>query len=103
MEHLGLPTYPVQFSVDYPERSQNRLSTLFRLIMIIPIIIVTAFIAGQTEDAETTFFLRRRDTLRGAAAAHPVPQEVPPVVVRLERGTSEVRESCDSVSPTPQG
>ena len=56
MEHLGLPTYPVQFSVDYPERSQNRLSTLFRLIMIIPIIIVTAFIAGQTEDAETTFF-----------------------------------------------
>ena len=29
--------YPVQFSVDYGDGSRNRLTTLFRIIMIIPI------------------------------------------------------------------
>lgn len=33
-------TYPVQFSVDYPNRSLNRLTTFFRLFMAIPILIV---------------------------------------------------------------
>jgi hypothetical protein len=32
--------YPVQFSVDYPDRDLNRLTTGFRLITIIPIAIV---------------------------------------------------------------
>jgi hypothetical protein len=32
--------YPVQFSVDYPERDLNRLTTAFRLIVAIPILIV---------------------------------------------------------------
>lgn len=38
--------YPVQFSVDYPDRPLNRLTTLFRLIMVIPILIVAALIPG---------------------------------------------------------
>ncbi len=37
--------YPVQFSVDYPERL-SRLTTFFRLIMVIPILIVAALIPG---------------------------------------------------------
>lgn len=36
--------YPVQFSVDYPDRPLSRLTTLFRLIMIIPIGIVLALL-----------------------------------------------------------
>ena len=36
--------YPVQFSVDYPDEPLNRLSTLFRLIAIIPIAIVLILI-----------------------------------------------------------
>ena len=32
--------YPLTFSVDYPEGSRNRLSTLFRPILIIPIAVV---------------------------------------------------------------
>lgn len=32
--------YPVHFSVDYPERDLNRLTTAFRLIVAIPILIV---------------------------------------------------------------
>ena len=38
--------YPVQFSVDYPQQPLNRLTTLFRLIMVIPILIVAALIPG---------------------------------------------------------
>jgi hypothetical protein len=32
--------YPVQFSVDYPDRPLNRLSTAFRIFLVIPIAIV---------------------------------------------------------------
>jgi hypothetical protein len=38
--------YPVQFSVDYPERSLNRLTTFFRIFTVIPIAIVLASITG---------------------------------------------------------
>jgi hypothetical protein len=36
--------YPVQFSVDYPDRALNRLTTAFRLIVAIPIVVVAAFL-----------------------------------------------------------
>jgi len=38
--------YPVQFSVDYPDRPLNRLSTAFRIILVIPIAIVLAALTG---------------------------------------------------------
>src|SRR5438045_1875259 len=41
-------TYPVQFSVDYPDRPLNRLTTLFRIFVIIPISIVLGTVAGST-------------------------------------------------------
>jgi hypothetical protein len=40
------PQYPVQFSVDYPDRELNRLTTLFRIPMLIPIAIVYAGVSG---------------------------------------------------------
>lgn len=33
--------YPVQFSVEYPDRPLNRLTTVFRLFVAIPILIRT--------------------------------------------------------------
>jgi hypothetical protein len=42
------PTYPVQFSVDYPDRSRNRLTTLFRVFVAIPILIVLGAVSGGT-------------------------------------------------------
>ena len=42
------PTYPVQFSVDYPDRPLNRLTTLFRIFVAIPIMIVLGAVAGGT-------------------------------------------------------
>src|SRR5436190_8955446 len=42
----GGHNYPLTFSVDYPERSLNRLSTAFRIFTIIPIAILAATIEG---------------------------------------------------------
>jgi hypothetical protein len=39
-------TYPVQFSVDYPDRPLNRLTTAFRILVAIPILIVLASVSG---------------------------------------------------------
>src|SRR5437763_16956554 len=38
--------YPVQFSVDYPERDLDRLSTAFRIFVAIPILVVLGTIGG---------------------------------------------------------
>ena len=38
--------YPVQFSVDYPDRPLNRLSAAFRIFLVIPIAIVLSAISG---------------------------------------------------------
>ncbi len=40
--------YPVQFSVDYPGRPLNRLSTAFRIVLVIPIAIVLGAVSGGT-------------------------------------------------------
>ena len=39
--------YPVRFSVEYPDRDLNRLTTVFRLIVAIPILIVAATLGGD--------------------------------------------------------
>jgi len=38
--------YPVQFSVDYPDRPLNRLSTAFRIILVTPIAILLSALSG---------------------------------------------------------
>ena len=40
------PTYPVQFSVDYPDRALNRLTTFFRIFVAIPILILLGTVSG---------------------------------------------------------
>ncbi|HEY1331636.1 MAG TPA: DUF4389 domain-containing protein [Actinomycetota bacterium] len=40
--------YPVQLSVDYPDRSLNRLTSLFRIFVAIPIMIVLGAVSGST-------------------------------------------------------
>lgn len=37
--------YPVQFSIEYGDGSRNRLTTLFRLILVIPILVVLAVVS----------------------------------------------------------
>jgi hypothetical protein len=45
--------YPVQFSVDYPDRPLNRLTSAFRIFTIIPIAIVLSTVAGATYSSTT--------------------------------------------------
>src|SRR4051794_6262812 len=40
--------YPVQFSVDYPDRPLNRVTTAFRILVVIPIAIVLGAVSGGT-------------------------------------------------------
>jgi hypothetical protein len=40
--------YPIQLSIDYPDRQLNRLTTLFRIFTVIPIAIVLGTIGGGT-------------------------------------------------------
>ncbi len=40
------PSYPVSFSVDYPERELNRVSTFFRIFAVIPIALLAALLPG---------------------------------------------------------
>src|SRR5262249_60741324 len=47
----GGSSYPVQFSVDYPDRDLNRLTTAFRIFVAIPIFIV----AGALEATDWSY------------------------------------------------
>jgi hypothetical protein len=40
------PSHPVRFTVDYPDRDLNRLSTAFRIFVAIPILIVLSTVSG---------------------------------------------------------
>ena len=41
-------SYPVSFSVDYPDRELNRVTSFFRIFTVIPIAIVLGTVAGGT-------------------------------------------------------
>jgi hypothetical protein len=40
--------YPIRFSVDYPDRPLDRVTTLFRVVAAIPILIVLSTVSGAT-------------------------------------------------------
>ena len=42
---LRQPAYPIHFAVDYPEAPLNRLTTFFRLITMIPIVVVVELVS----------------------------------------------------------
>jgi Domain of unknown function (DUF4389) len=45
---MMVSAYPVQFSVEYPDRSLDRLTTLFRIFVAIPILVVLGSVSGST-------------------------------------------------------
>jgi hypothetical protein len=44
--NAGAAGYPVEFSVEYPDRSLNRLTTGFRIFVAVPILIIAATLGG---------------------------------------------------------
>src|SRR2546430_6179753 len=69
--------YPVQFDVDFPSRPLDRISTAFRLLVAIPILIVLSMLSGATFGDDE----RARDTVVIGGAAAVVPP-VPMLVFR---------------------
>src|SRR5258708_14353310 len=57
--------YPVQFAVEYPDRPLNRLTSFFRIFVIIPISIVLGTLSGGTWQSTGTHTTM---TYGGAAA-----------------------------------
>ena len=55
MAQSGAP-YPVRFSVDYPDRPLDRLSSFFRLIAAVPIVIVLTILGGSAGSSPSTSF-----------------------------------------------
>ncbi len=50
----GAHDYPLSFSVDYPDRQLNRLSSVLRIFWVIPIAIVLSLIGGSFGDYRDT-------------------------------------------------
>ena len=48
------PAYPVTLTIDYPDRSLNRLTTFFRIFTVIPIAIIAVLVSGGSLDPGTT-------------------------------------------------
>ena len=49
-------SYPVRFSVDYPDRDLNRVTTAFRIFVAIPILIVLSAVSGAAGVGGQLFF-----------------------------------------------
>src|SRR5437660_7247401 len=97
-------TYPVQFSVDYPDRPLNRLTTFFRFFVAIPILIVLGTVSGGswqwTSGGKIPMVAAGTGGLLFLAppANDRIPAEVPPMVVRLEPRAAAVRQPSECLS-----
>jgi hypothetical protein len=52
---MQLTTYPVQLSIDYPDRPLNRVTTAFRIFTTIPIAIVISAVSGGSWQTTTHY------------------------------------------------
>jgi hypothetical protein len=69
MQAMTNGAYPVQFAVDYPDRPLNRLTTAFRLIVAIPILIVLGTVSGGTWQYSTWQYDQAGNVTYAGAAA----------------------------------
>ena len=51
MEQQAAQPYPLSFEVEYPDRQLNRLSTAFRLLLILPIALLLSLLTGTGDRA----------------------------------------------------
>ena len=65
-------SYPVQFDVDFPARPLNRLSTAFRAIAAIPIVVVLTLLTGQTLGNDRDLSTEQSLVIGGAAVFVPL-------------------------------
>ena len=96
MSTIDPPTYPVAFDVDYPDRKLDRLTTFFRPIVAIPILIILGLLLGGTyqSDTATPSYVTGGGLLVAAHGADAgVPPEVSALVVRLQPRAGPLRRA----------
>ena len=55
MESSTSATYALRFDVEYPDRELNRLTSFFRIIVILPILVVLMALSGSTTTTTSTW------------------------------------------------
>jgi len=65
-------SYPVQFDVDFPSRPLNRLSTAFRIIVAVPIIVLLSLLTGETLSNNSDHSTEHSLVIGGAAVFVPL-------------------------------
>jgi len=95
-------TYPVRFSVDYPDRTLNRVTTAFRIFAGIPIFVVLTAGIGRiwewSQGSGKSSAAAREDCSSSPSPDDPVPAEVPALVGST--GTSSCSGSPTGSRPT---
>lgn len=61
---MDKPQYPVRFSIDYPDRTLNRVTTFFRIIVALPILVLLGAVSAGTWE-----WTSDSGTMTGAAGA----------------------------------
>jgi hypothetical protein len=67
-EHMATSTYPVQLTIDYPDRPLNRLSSAFRIFTVIPILIVLSTLDSSSYSWDANWGDGGRSTSTHSAA-----------------------------------
>jgi membrane protease YdiL (CAAX protease family) len=56
---MAVPVYPVNLSIDYPDRELSRLTTFFRVFTVIPIVVILGLLTsgapGRQQDGHVTY------------------------------------------------
>ncbi|MGI8405165.1 MAG: DUF4389 domain-containing protein [Thermomicrobiales bacterium] len=73
---MDTPPYPVRFTVDYPDRTLDRVTTFFRIIMAIPILVVLGAVSAGTWE-----WTSASGTMTGAAGVGGVLFFGPPLMI----------------------
>ena len=83
--------YPVTFGVEYPDRDLSRLTTGFRIFVVIPILIVLALLSGGGSGVAAANFVSRAN------------DPVAPDPEGTEQKPRKQRRSHSSVLSNPRG
>ena len=96
--------YPARLDIDYPEEGLDRVRTAFRIILLIPIVILAGLVSGGFVNADTgdwAWLAGRRRALPAYAADAALPPQVPALVVRLASGVDALHDPRGGLRPAP--
>jgi hypothetical protein len=84
--------FPATLAIDYPDRELDRLTTFFRPFTVTPIAIVLGLVTRATVRADSAnYVIGSGGIVFMATVLMLLFRQIPPLVVRLEPGSDEIR------------